>query len=298
MGYVNHSEYVSIAMEFQCNLKCVHCMIEGTMNSLLPESFENFKEIIDHNAKHQQWKGIILTGSEITLHHDLPKLAVMARKSGFEHVHIQTHGMHLSHKNYCEKLVVAGVDEFFISVAGPDAASHDKITGVPGSFERTLDGLQNLEVYNHVVSITNTVVTNQNYQFLPAIVERLKHLEKLVQMEFWMYWPMSERDEKNLIAANAEILPYLKEAITAARSFGRQVEIKNFPACLLGDDKDLLVNSQPQLFIDPAFWPEFMRNGFHECFYREECTITECLGLNAAYIEKFGRDKDQLYPIR
>ena len=110
MGYFNHSEYVSIAMEFQCNLKCVHCMIEGTMDALVPESLDKFKEIIDYNAKHQQWNGIILTGSEITLHQDLPELADMARNSGFEHIHIQTHGMHLSSKKFCNKLVASGVD--------------------------------------------------------------------------------------------------------------------------------------------------------------------------------------------
>ena len=37
MGLYDHSDYVSMTMEFRCNLKCVHCMIEGTMDRLAPE---------------------------------------------------------------------------------------------------------------------------------------------------------------------------------------------------------------------------------------------------------------------
>ncbi len=29
-------------MEFRCNLKCVHCMIEGTMDRLVPQSLDQF----------------------------------------------------------------------------------------------------------------------------------------------------------------------------------------------------------------------------------------------------------------
>ena len=40
----DHREYVSMTMEFRCNLRCVHCMIEDTMHRLAPESAERFEE--------------------------------------------------------------------------------------------------------------------------------------------------------------------------------------------------------------------------------------------------------------
>lgn len=297
MSCFDHDEYVSITMEFRCNLKCVHCMIEGTMDELAPESLEKFTELLEYNRAQRQWKGIILTGSEITLRKDLAELARQARAAGFEHVRIQTHGMHLAQDSYCRKLVEAGVDEYFISVAGSDAESHDDITEVAGSFERTLQGMENLEAYDGVRAITNTVVTARSYHLLPAVVERLAHLKRLVQMEFWVYWPMSESDEKNLLASHADILPYLKEAITHAHTLGRSVEVKNFPQCLLGEQGDTLVNNQPQLFIDPAFWSQFMRNGFHQCVHREQCGSKECLGLTTPYIEKYGWEEERLHPL-
>jgi MoaA/NifB/PqqE/SkfB family radical SAM enzyme len=297
MAIYDHTRYVSLTMEFRCNLKCVHCMIEGTMDRLAPESDESFHNLLDHNRRTRQWSGLILTGSEITLRRDLPDLARQAREAGFEHVRIQTHGMHLGRPAYSRSLVEAGVDEFFVSVAGCDAATHDAITTVRGSFDKTLRGLEILDEYPGVATITNTVVTEESYRLLPAVVDRLAHLKRLTQMEFWLYFPMAETDEKGLVANHLDVLPYLKEASHKAQALGRSVEIKNFPECLLGEDSALLVNDQPQLYIDPAFWEEFSRNGFFQCPYRDRCASTQCLGLNTAYIEKFGDHADRLIPL-
>ena len=184
----------------------------------------------------RRWKGLILTGSEITLRRDLPELARRARASGFKHVRIQTHGMHLAHADYCETLIEAGVDEFFVSVAGSDAETHDSITTVPGSFDKTLRGLENLDGREGIVTLTNSVVTKRSFHLLPQLVDALAHLRSLAQMEFWVYWPMSESDEKDLIAPHAAVAPYLRDAISRARALGRGVEVKNFPECMLGGD--------------------------------------------------------------
>ncbi len=297
MQKFDNGDYVSMTMEFRCNLRCVHCMIEGTMDRLAPEPDERFDELLAHNARTGQWQGLILTGSEITLRRDLPDLARRARQSGFQHVRIQTHGMHLAQEAYTRGLVEAGVDQYFVSVAGPDSETHDDITTVPGSFEKTLRGLEILDGMDGVATLTNSVVTSRSYRLIPAIVERLAHLRRLAQMEFWVYWPMSETDEKDLLAPHAAMAPFLRDAVARARELGRGVEIKNFPQCMLGEDAPALVNTQPKLFTDPAFWPEFMRNGFYQCVYRDRCASTECLGLSSAYIAKYGYDESVLTPI-
>lgn len=297
MGRYDHTQYVSMTMEFRCNLKCVHCMIEGTMDRLTPETMEKFDALMAHNSANRQWRGLILTGSEITLRRDLPDLATRARASGFDHVRIQTHGMHLGRLDYTRKLVEAGVDEFFVSIAGSDAATHDGITLVPGSFEKSVRGLEHLDQFEDVASITNTVVTEKSYRLMPDIVDALAHIRNLTQMEFWFYFPMAESDEKGLVASHVEALPYLKRAIRKAEALGRSVEVKNFPECLLEDDGDLLLNDQPHLFIDPDFWREFERNGFYQCAYRDVCASKQCLGLNTAYIKKFGLQEDVLHPL-
>ena len=267
------------------------------MDWLRPKSNDQLAKVLADNARRRQWKGLTLTGAEVTLRRDLPEMARAAREAGFAHVRIQTHGNRLADLDYCRALVDAGIDEYFVSVTAADAATHDGITGVPGSFERTLQGLENLDRFADVVTLTNTVITNRSYRQLPAVVQRLAHLRRLVQMEFWLYWPMRETDEKDLIPSHLDVLPYLRAAIHQARALGRVVEAKNFPECLLGADRDALDNSQPKLIIDPEFWPEFMRNGFHQCAHRAYCASTSCLGLNSAYVNKYGWHADVLIPF-
>jgi sulfatase maturation enzyme AslB (radical SAM superfamily) len=297
VGHFDHEQYVELTMHFRCNLKCEHCMIEGTMDWLEPETLTRLKQVIKYNLDHRCWKGLILTGAEITLRRDLPELARLARGNGFEHVRIQTHGMRLADMAYCRELIGAGVDEFFVSVAASEAENHDAITGVSGSFAKTIEGLENLDTFAGVVSLTNTVITRSSYRYLPGVVERLKHLKRLVQMDFWNYWPMNETDAKDLLVSHLEVLPFLRQAVTLARQHGRAVEVKNFPECLLGADRDALHNAQPKLLIDPAFWHEFRRNGFQQCVHRSACASVQCLGLNTAYVAKFGWHADALTPF-
>ena len=298
MGIFDHQQYVSMTMEFRCNLKCVHCMIEGTMDRLAPQTVEQLHALCATNVMHRKWKGLILTGSEITLHRDLPDWVRAARSAGFEKVRIQTHGMRLSDESYCTELIDAGVNEFFISVAGANAPTHDAITTVRGSFDKTLRGLEFLDRVPGVVTITNTVVTQRSYRELPELVARLSHLKQLAQMEFWFYFPMSENDTKDLVSSHLHSLPFLQQAIAQAKATGRGIEVKNFPECLLGADRHLLHNDQPELYIDDAFWVEFMRNGFYQCRHRDQCASTQCLGLNTAYIKKFGWHQDELTPLQ
>ena len=293
----DHQNYISLTMEFRCNLKCLHCMIEGTMDRLAPTSDATLDNVCRDQAETGRWEGLVLTGSEITLRRDLPEIARKARAAGFRHVRIQTHGMHLGRTDYADRLVDAGVDEYFVSVAGSDSESHDRITQVKGAWDKMIRGMEHLDQYDHVKLITNSVITTQSYMLLPNMVDALAHLKRLVQMEFWNYFPMAPDDPKDLLANNSVILPYLREAILKCHALGRFTEAKNFPECMLADLSGALVNAQPMLMIDPDFWTEFDKNGFYQCPHQTECASTECLGLTTAYLAKFGDDLEKLSPL-
>lgn len=293
----DHTRYVSITMEFRCNLKCVHCMIEGTMDVLRPGDEMQFQSILDEQARSKKWEGLILTGSEITLNRELPQMSSRARDAGFKFVRIQTHGMHLHRRDYLNKLLDAGVNEFFISVAGATADSHDNITKVPGSFSKMMRGVEMIEEFGSAIIITNTVVTQNSYKELEGVVELFGGYTKVVQHEFWNFFPMDDNDHKNMIVRYPVLMPYLFQAIYACQKHGKIPEIKNVPECLLGNASEFLVNEQPSLFIDHKFWDEFDKNGFHQCQYRQECKSEKCLGLTSAYIKKHGYEEQLLRPL-
>jgi MoaA/NifB/PqqE/SkfB family radical SAM enzyme len=272
-------------------------MIESSRFKLKPQSIDKFNEYMLYNKEHKKWRGLVLTGAEITLHRDLCSFVERARESGFERIRIQTNGIRLADKHYCESLINAGVNEFFISAPGWNDSTNDTITGIPGSFEKMVTGLENLESAANIQIITNTVVTNKSYHYLPELVDHFRQYAKLVQMEFWIYWPMGEYDTRNLIASHREILPKLMVAIRRCRECGINIEIKNFPECLLGEHCNVLINDQPELHIDPTFWNAFENNGFYQCAKRLQCRSKQCLGLNTAYIAKYGWENDLLQPI-
>lgn len=295
-SWADSRNYVSCTMEFRCNFTCTHCMIEDTMDWLEPQSEAAFADLLERNATERQWDGLILTGSEITLNRNLPDMARRARDSGFAHVRIQTHGMHLANPIFAKRLIDAGVDEFFISVTAGDHETHDAITGRPGSFDKILEGMAILDAYD-VVIITNTVLTANSFRSAPALVDRLAGLKRLRQMEFWNYWPMAETDHKSLLIRFPDLIPVLRDAIERAVACGRRVEVKNVPECLLGAYRECLMNDQPELMIDPRFWGEFGRNGFDQCVHRSSCVSEKCLGVGTAYAERFGWEADILAPI-
>lgn len=292
-----HEDYVELTVHFRCNLACRHCMILESMHWLTPADDAEFEALLAENLRLKKWRGLILTGAEVTLRRDLPDLARRARQAGFEHVRIQTHAMRLADDSYCQELVEAGIDEYFVSITADSAELHDRITEVPGSFDRTLRGLHNLERFRNVRTMTNTVVTGLSWNSLEGVVERLKPLRNLVEMDFWCYWPMNEVADPELLVSHIEVAPRLRAAIRLARSLGRYVEVKNFPQCLLGTEADALRNDQPELRTDPRFWDEFQRNGFHQCVFRDVCGSAQCLGLNTAYVSRFGWHEDVLQPL-
>lgn len=292
------ANYVSLTMEFRCNLRCTHCMIEGTMDRLEPTGEETFEAVLHEQASSGKWKGLVLTGSEITLRRDLCDLAERARISGFENIRIQTHGMHLARQGYLESLLQSGVNEFFISVAGHNAVLHDFITKVPGSFDKMLTGIRKIENSAYPAKIiTNTVITTESYYALEDIVLLMNPYSKVHRHEFWNFFPMHEEDVKKLIVPYEELMPYVERGIRASLAQGRRVEVKNIPECLLKELHIHLVNDQPMLMIDPDFWIEFDRNRFHICPYRNICSSTQCLGLTQAYVDRFGVEEEILSPM-
>jgi MoaA/NifB/PqqE/SkfB family radical SAM enzyme len=63
-------------------------------------------------------------------------------ESRYRSVSIATNGMRLNDSSFAERLAQAGVDELFISLHGHEAAIHDRVTRVAGSFDATVEGIR------------------------------------------------------------------------------------------------------------------------------------------------------------
>lgn len=133
---------------FRCNLRCVHCYVNQPAGSAEEQARELGTEralaLIDEMAD-AGCLNLLMTGGEVLLRSDFERLYLHAVGRGLL-VTVFTNGT----------LVTERVAELFdqhrpllveVSLYGMTAATYERVTGVPGSFERCLAGIERLRAH-------------------------------------------------------------------------------------------------------------------------------------------------------
>jgi len=131
--------------------------------------------VIDEIATAGRVPSVSFTGGECTLRPELPEFIRRARERGMR-VNLITNGIACASRRYVDRLVDAGLTSAQVSLEGPTAAVHDRLTQRSGSFDRTIRGIRNLRdagLYVH----TNTTVCDENAGHLTAMVDLARSLE-------------------------------------------------------------------------------------------------------------------------
>ncbi|MEW6358575.1 MAG: radical SAM protein [Planctomycetota bacterium] len=166
-----------VALTYRCNLQCVFCYAAcGCRASSKAEgemSTAEAKQVL-HTIRHEaKVPSVSFTGGEPTLRGDLPKLVEHARSLGMR-VNLITNGTMLTNR-LVRRLVRSGLNSAQVSLEGPSAAIHDPLTGVPGSFDRTVAGIERLRDADIRVH-TNTTISRGNIEHLEGIVAVVKRM--------------------------------------------------------------------------------------------------------------------------
>ena len=125
---------VCLEMTYRCNEKCIHCYIDDQRFEK-ELSFEDYRSIINQLTE-MGCVNILLTGGEASLHPDFIEVVEYASYKGLL-VDIYTNGYNIS-KPLLEKMIALRPNSISFSFYGGNAAIHDAVTGIPGSFERSL----------------------------------------------------------------------------------------------------------------------------------------------------------------
>ena len=143
-----------------CNLACRHCRASA-QDCPHPDELSAAEGLafIDELAGLETPPMLIFTGGEPLLRADIYDLADYARKRGVNAV-MAPNGTLLD-ADAAARLKDCGIMRCSISLDGPDAARHDALRGVPGAFERALDGIAALKAVGMPFQI-NTTVTRAN----------------------------------------------------------------------------------------------------------------------------------------
>jgi radical SAM protein with 4Fe4S-binding SPASM domain len=149
----------------RCDQACAFCYATHQKNEEL--TLDEIGDVLDQAAALGALK-LELTGGDVYRRKDLHEILELARAKRFA-VSIKTHGMHID-KAEAAALKALSVRRVDLSVHGADDATHDRVTRVPGSFQRTKSAAHYLDEVGIDVHI-NFVGTRYNLPQLPRVRE-------------------------------------------------------------------------------------------------------------------------------
>ena len=159
-----------LILTWNCNLLCRHCRPYLPQDETL--SFSDVKKHLDRLAKNGTLF-LHLTGGEPLAHQDFWKVSSYALKKTFALI-LHTNGTLIT-PEIGEKLKSLNFLHVFVTVLGGNKQTHDHLTGVEGSFERTISGLRILKE-NDLDVILSTTQLEENQQEIPEIRELAEKL--------------------------------------------------------------------------------------------------------------------------
>ncbi len=154
-----------IAVTYRCNLRCNFCYVGDRHYGELSTS--DVKKVLHKIAHEAQVPSVSFTGGEPLLRTDIGELIAYAAGIGMW-TNLITNGVLLTSQNV-RQLKDAGLSSAQVSIEGPNCDVHDQITGVTGSFDKTLNGISLLKDAGIPVH-TNTTISQDNCAHLEGIV--------------------------------------------------------------------------------------------------------------------------------
>ena len=288
-----------LPLNYKCNSRCRFCIIETEIAARFADTIpEVFEEVFDWNARERRFSRLTISGAESTQHPGLESMARAATtRGGFEVVRIQTNGRKLRDRRFVERLLEAGVREYFVSIHAHTAELDAWITQSSRSFAQMREGVSHLvELGARVIS--NTVVSADNGAHLRELATFLVDLG-VRESQLWSFLEIGEAAGQGdqLVSLDTALEPLLG-ALEVFEAAGSEVVLKWLPRCVLGRFGDRLDNHQPQMLIRDEFQQRLSRHFGFGCVHAAQCRWfgRGCDGLHESYVRAYGDEADRLRP--
>ena len=215
-------------MTSRCNLNCVFCYAGcsckarpgggGGSNGGGDMTTVEIKEVLRRIYRDAHVPSVSFTGGEPTLRDDLLELVAYARELGFR-VNLITNGTRIGRK-LAQRLARAGLHSAQVSLEGISASVHDRITGVRGSFRKSVAGVGHLRDGGITVH-TNTTLNRRNLGDAPLFPRFVKRQLGLERFSMNMIIPAGTASASDaLLLRYSEMAPVLEEVLAMSERAG------------------------------------------------------------------------------
>ena len=271
---------------FHCNQACAFCFVSTHLPGAQDEQVETAIRTAGASGAR-----ILLSGGEPTLHPRLLHWIALAKSVSAHPVCLQTNAVRLDDPARAAAIVAAGVTEAFVSLHGATAEVGDFVTDTPGTFVRSLHGIDNLLALD-VRVVLNFVVCQANLAEFPDFVRLVAARWPAATVNFSFVAASTDLvpKEKSLIPKYADVMPRLTEGLAEASRLGLVVTgfdtMCGMPLCLVPppfDREALLLAAIPDGFEAGEFVKSPACDG---CRYRQRC-----YGVRRGYADLHGTDE-------
>lgn len=168
-----------------CDLVCLHCRACAQSRPAVDElTTIQSRALLEELAGFPTPPLVVFTGGDPFKRDDLVELVDHAASLDLE-VAVTPSATPLVTRERLAALRDAGAGRIAVSLDGPDRESHDRFRGVAGSFQRTLEIIQDARWAGFPVQV-NTTVTPQNWQRIEEFADLLNDLGIVLWSVFFL----------------------------------------------------------------------------------------------------------------
>ncbi len=148
MPFSRYPVLSEIAVTYRCNLKCVFCYAgcgctANPIRSSVEMTARQIHKILWKLFNHAKVPSVSFTGGEPALREGLPELVGYAKSIGMR-VNLITNGTPIT-RDLAKTLARQGLDSAQVSIEGVTPATHDRVVGLAGAFEKSVRSIRFLK---------------------------------------------------------------------------------------------------------------------------------------------------------
>jgi len=302
-----HFYGLEILLGKRCNNNCLHCATISPQNEDF--DFDKIQKRILLGRKYNK-NTIAFSGGEPTLYDNLVDLIKFAKSSGYQKIMVVSNGRLFSYKDFCKKIINAGVDYFLLSIFSTTETIHDYISQTKGSCSQSINGIKNLMDFKKNVYV-NITITEYNYRYLYETVRDLVKIN-LKNINLGLVRPEGKagRNYGSCCPRLSKLRPILNKIFTETKFNKQNFTFFKVPYCLLNKYKE--TNDIPKMILpDLKRWCSFDGRGRFRCIEKKvkklmfkpkvcsECNFNKkCPGIFEDY-KIFNKDyESEVIPFR